>query len=78
MVVRVHPVTLEKYLRTREIYGRGVLPLGRMMKRQGPVPTVSIFNAYDRFPPVVPVVGGVKRSKEAVQGVPGHEFETDR
>lgn len=33
------------------------------------------MDVYDRFPPIVSVVGGVKRSKEAVQGVPEHEFD---
>ena len=33
------------------------------------------MDVYDRFPPIVSVVGGVKRSEEAVQGVPGHEFK---
>ena len=36
------------------------------------------MDVYDRFPPIVSVVGGVKRSKEAVQGVPEHEFEIAR
>lgn len=48
---------------------------GGQRSGNGPVPTVSTLCVYDGFPPVGPVVGGVKRSRMQFKASPGTEFK---
>ena len=79
MVVRFHPVTLE----TIPMHPGNLRPWsppleGGRRSGNGPVPSVNIIDVYERFSPVDPVGGGVKRSRVQFKASPGTEFILDR